>query len=584
MKPLTVNFLLLLACLGALVGHVQAQSIPPTTFDSIEWDTVDSDVIVKGHVTLVDRSNGVTISFHVDETLKGPMQQDLKFRAASGWPPRPGKRWDNKGSLLVFLVESRRIGANVMLTDGRRALSQYRYTPRWSRSDWGLEPGESSFVPVEPGSKLDVLGADGEKINDPSLILYRIKETLTETATGIWVEGKVDVPRGRHIVVPKKLENPPLITSWGDNQPARFGSASAYDGARILSGRGSNAVLWDAKTGKVLKTIPGRAGDVQSVNFSPDGTQVVVGAAATPPKFDGAITLWDLASGRRVGEYGLPRSGVSGIDFESRNGRLLTTCASYGSTGALQTLWNIFSREAEFVFPGNQVTFSDDSTMIASHGEMNAAIFDSKSFSQLASLKGSAPEENTFRSIKFAPYGNRVVTTSVDGIAIWEAETGRLIANRHIMRLSNAIYTPDGDTILVATQDSRVEVVDPQTLERLRDIKTPKKPYAMVLSKDGKHLLVEWGSSFFINNHPEGASLLDVATGRQILRIDGPVTELIGFSPDSKTICSLSPGTGGKEPSYDLTTRRMSVPERIINEATIWDAETGAVLRHIRLP
>jgi hypothetical protein len=111
MKPMTVNFLLMLAYVGGLVGHAQAQAVPPTTFDSIEWATVDSDAIVKGHVTSVDRSNGVTISFHADEILKGSVQQDIKFQAASGWPPRPGKRWDNKGSLLVFLVESRRIGA-----------------------------------------------------------------------------------------------------------------------------------------------------------------------------------------------------------------------------------------------------------------------------------------------------------------------------------------------------------------------------------------------------------------------------------------------------------------------------------------
>ena len=147
MKPMTVNFLFMLAYVGGFFGHAQAQAVPPTTFDSIEWATVDSDAIVKGHVTSVDRSNGVTISFHADEILKGSVQQDTKFQAASGWPPRPGKRWDNKGSLLVFLVESRRIGANVMLSDGRRALSQYRFTPRWARSDWGLEPGESSFVP-----------------------------------------------------------------------------------------------------------------------------------------------------------------------------------------------------------------------------------------------------------------------------------------------------------------------------------------------------------------------------------------------------------------------------------------------------
>ncbi len=414
-------------------------------------------------------------------------------------------------------------------------------------------------------------------------MLTKVKQTIAETSTGTWVESKIDVPRGRHVIVPKRLNDPPPLTAWGDHTPARFGSASAYDGSRILSGRGANAFLWDAKTGKVLKKFPGRAGDVGAVNFSPDGTQIVVGAGAAPPTFNGSVTMWDLQSGKPVGQYGVPRSEVSGLDFDSRSGRLLTTFGSYGSTGLLQTLWNVFSKEAEFVLPGSQVTFSDDSTMIASHGDMNAETFDAKSLNQITALKGSTPDENTFRSIQFAPYGNRVVTTSVDGLAIWDAETGQLIAKRHILRLSIAFYTHDGTEILVATQDSRVEVVDSETLKTARNIECPKTPYSMVLSSDGKRLLVKWDSSFFINDQPEGASLLDVATGKQILRIDGPVNELIGFLPDSKTVCALSPGTGGKEPPYNTSTRKMFFPERIISEATIWDAQTGAVLRHLHL-
>ena len=44
--------------------------------------------------------------------------------------------------------------------------------------------------------------------------------------------------------------------------------------------------LWDAASGELLATLPGRGGRVRSVAFSPDGTRIAAGF------YDGTVRLW----------------------------------------------------------------------------------------------------------------------------------------------------------------------------------------------------------------------------------------------------------------------------------------------------
>src|SRR5437879_6444558 len=75
-------------------------------------------------------------------------------------------------------------------------------------------------------------------------------------------------------------------------------TAAAYspDGKHVLTGSwDKTAILWDAATGRQLRTFQGMAFHVYAAVFSPDGKHVLTGTWET-----GTAILWDADSGNKV--------------------------------------------------------------------------------------------------------------------------------------------------------------------------------------------------------------------------------------------------------------------------------------------
>jgi WD40 repeat protein len=93
------------------------------------------------------------------------------------------------------------------------------------------------------------------------------------------------------------------------------------DGARIASGGADKSIkLWDAASGRLLRTFDGHSDTVGSVAFSPDGTRIASGSD------DHTIRLWDAASGNLLFTFEGHSSFVQSVAFSPDGTRIASGC------------------------------------------------------------------------------------------------------------------------------------------------------------------------------------------------------------------------------------------------------------------
>lgn len=123
--------------------------------------------------------------------------------------------------------------------------------------------------------------------------------------------------------------------------------------------------LYDAKSGKLLLKHE-RAGEIDGVDFSPDGALAVFAGGYNNP----AIRLWDTQTGRIARTWASGQSGIYGVAF-SADGRLLATAGDDADSSV--KLWDVATGQELAQFKGHHssvmpVAFSGDGRTLASGG------------------------------------------------------------------------------------------------------------------------------------------------------------------------------------------------------------------------
>jgi hypothetical protein len=217
------------------------------------------------------------------------------------------------------------------------------------------------------------------------------------------------------------------------------------DGKTLVSvGNDKTVRLWDASTGKLLKTLEGHDDWVGSVVVTPDGTRAVTAGG------DHVIRVWDLKAQKEVMRLEGHTVAVRGLALTGDGKTLIS-----GSSDKTCRAWNLSTGKE---------------------------------------IKRYGDREEAVESVAVTPNGAFVlVGNDVGVVTVYDAKTGA-VKSKHDAHDGATVYTivttADGKTAYSGARDKDIHVWDVATGKETKRLKGhTEQVYQLALSADGKYLV-----------------------------------------------------------------------------------------------
>ncbi|HEY1699853.1 MAG TPA: pentapeptide repeat-containing protein, partial [Trebonia sp.] len=336
--------------------------------------------------------------------------------------------------------------------------------------------------------------------------------------------------------------------------PGHAGSVYALDyhpGRRLLaSGDTDGAVwLWDLASGSHRPVGVPHPGGIYGVTFSPDGSQLASASS------DGLVQIITVADGTARHQLTGHRSAVWRPLF-SPDGTQLAT----GSNDSTVRLWGTASGQERHVLRGHgrrltSVTFSVDGALLAAGGNDGVVrVWDPVTCRQVHALTGAA---DRLVSAVFGPEPELLAAASNDGgVYLWNAVTGiyEREMNVETERVWAETFSPDGEVLATANDDDTVRLWYRSTGRNIVTI-ADHRGRVRSLSFDPS------GNWLATGCDDRGVRVWDASTGTLRTSMTGHTDRVysVAFSPSGDLLASV----GNDGAGY------------------LWDPETGEQVRRV---
>ena len=284
--------------------------------------------------------------------------------------------------------------------------------------------------------------------------------------------------------------------------------AFSADNTTLTTAASNGSVqIWNVETGQQLPspsvahydTTTASAFSQDATLFASNGADATVrsrsGNTRTSWSTHSETRLWTLLTGEEL--HALPQSS-NAIAFSLDNSILATSNSNETRLWNINTGTELFRLNAKQFPTDVVVTFSRDGTILATGGiNGEAHLWDVKTGQETVTLK--APIRDFTKAIAFSPDNTILAVVYVNNqIYLWDLKSDEGIYNplttQKKVRVGKLIFSPDGETLLIATRDSRtpreIQLWDVKSGQQYPSIRTGHTLgiHALVFSNDGKTL------------------------------------------------------------------------------------------------
>jgi WD40 repeat protein len=299
----------------------------------------------------------------------------------------------------------------------------------------------------------------------------------------------------------------------------------------IVSGDDNCCIkIWDAETGKLLRTLNGHTNIINSVALSTDNIKIVSGSD------DRSIKIWDIESGDLLSTLFDPST--------TNNGWIHSVAFSPATVSK--------GRAAPF-------GYADNLKIVSGNGDHSIKIWDAQSGKLLRTLNGHTEWVN---SVAFSYDNHKIVSGSHDrSIKIWDSESGKLLhtLTGHTSAIWSVAFLHDNMKIVSGSADCSIKIWDTESGKLLRTLKdhTCAVRSISISSDDLKIVSGSCDKSIKIWDTESGGF---PARGNLLCTLNGHISGVksVAFSPDNLKIVSCS-----------------------YNSIKIWDVESGNLLHNL---
>ena len=307
-----------------------------------------------------------------------------------------------------------------------------------------------------------------------------------------------------------------------------WSSTFSPDGKRIVTTDDKAAQIWDADSHRLLLTLA--HGDIvyQAV-YSADAAKLVTACA------DGAVRIWDAASGKLVRELRSTSSWRYARAEVSRDGRFV---AAIDVNGEAAHVWDAGTGVLLADLPNDapevpSLAFSVDGRWLATSGGRNVRVFDAKDWSRARMLPGLH-----VRSLAFDPTGSQLAIGTAGGDAsIWDVPSG--VRARHLREFGDAIdrvaFSHDGELVVTASRDGTEQVWRAHSGELQIQFNHQRNKILSVEFDATSTLLLAGGANGAVD-------VSDVTQGLAVAALEGPAGLMrdAHFDPSSRRVVGAS--------------------------------------------